>query len=71
MYYNLITNKRKEAFAMETNYKKGKRLLGLSEFKKYKGEKIFLDDILIPVNGVVVDEKSFGLFKVFEAKEVK
>ena len=56
---------------METNYKKGKRLLGLSEFKKYKGEKIFLDDILIPVNGVVVDEKSFGLFKVFEAKEVK
>lgn len=56
---------------MAKEYKKGKRLLGLSEFRKYKGEKIFLDDILIPVNGVVVDEKSFGLFRVYEAKEVK
>ena len=54
---------------MVKEYKKGKRLLGLSEFRKYKGEKVFLDDILCAKDGVSLNEKDFETFDVWTAEE--
>lgn len=54
---------------METDYKKGKRLLSLSAFANYNGAFVWIDDILAKSDGVLLTEDDFETFAIYTAEE--